>query len=69
MATTAHVYLTAKEMRELEKLCDELGASSSGVLRLALRLMAGLPVPAYVTDRQREIEAGGHNANTLSATG
>jgi hypothetical protein len=66
---TAHAYLNAKESRELEKLCDELGTSGSGVLRLGLRLMAGLPVPAHVVERQREIETGGHHAKTLSATG
>jgi hypothetical protein len=67
---TAHVYLNDREQHELDKLCDELGSSSSGVLRLGLRLMAGLPVPSRIMEQHREqLETGGHNAETLSATG
>lgn len=40
-----HTYLSGDERRELERLRREHGSSASYVLRMGLRLLAGLPVP------------------------
>ncbi len=40
-----HTYLSGEERRELERLKSEHGSSASYVLRMGLRLLAGLPVP------------------------
>lgn len=49
-ASRQHAYLNAVERHELERLQHELGASASYVLRVGLRLLAGLPVPREFHD-------------------
>lgn len=43
--TRSGVYLSTREAAELERLSAEYGFTRSGVLRIGLRLLAGLPVP------------------------
>lgn len=40
-----HTYLSGEEREELERLKREHASSASYVLRMGLRLLAGLPVP------------------------
>lgn len=66
--STAHSYLNARETRELERLMREHGMSQSGVLRIGLRLLAGLPVPQAIFEQHRDqITEGAHNEERLSA--
>lgn len=63
-----HVYLTGEERRALGALALEHAASRSFVMRVGLRLLAGMPVPpAFTRDRDdaeqrgegRRVAAGG----------
>ncbi len=48
------VYLDNAEERALEELASELSASASYVLRVALRLLVGLPTAAWALERAQE---------------
>lgn len=52
------VYLDRDERTALEREVVERGASRSYVMRLALRLLVGLPVPRDELDRARELHGG-----------
>lgn len=48
MARSRHVYLDHEEDAALDAFVREYGSSASFVLRLALRVLVGLPVPARI---------------------
>ena len=58
MATPRNCYLNDSELDALERLSAELDYSASGVLRLGLRLLAGLPVPSRVRHELGLLELG-----------
>lgn len=52
-AKITSVYLNEREQAALKRLERELGQSQSGVLRIALRLLAAEPIPSRIIERHR----------------
>lgn len=51
-------YLSGPEEQALDELCDRYGLTVSALLRLALRRLAGLPIPSrYSADAERDAAA------------
>lgn len=67
---TGRCYLNDGEQDALERLSRDYGQSESGILRIALRLFAGLPVPSRIMEQHREhLNEGAHDETSLSAAG
>jgi len=65
---TAHCHLNDRELEALDRLADELGHSRSGVLRIALRYFAGLPVASGLLElRHRAIALDPSADETVAA--